>query len=305
MTLFSELYSAYYRAVAAILRKAQEKPLSEKDIARLAHDTAFGDSAMNIPPALREERWQLLRADGTTPLEHAPSLPQTTLEKRWLRAVMQSPRIRLFCDELEGIDNIRPLYKAEDIFVFDRYADGDDFEDEGYIARFRLILDAVRQRYPLRITAENRKGELYDILMQPDRLEYSEKDDKFRLIGAGGRFGTTVNLARIHFCERTEETPPEANEGGLPRPHARTVCLEVEDRRKALERVMLHFAHFRKQAEQLGGGRYRLTIYYDRADETEMVIRVLSFGPMVRVAAPAHFVSLIRERLEKQRELNL
>ena len=35
-------------------------------------------------------------------------------------------------------------------------------------------------------------------------------------------------------------------------------------------------------------------------DETEMVIRVLSFGPMIRVTAPEHFVGLLRQRIERQ-----
>ena len=46
-----------------------------------------------------------------------------------------------------------------------------------------------------------------------------------------------------------------------------------------------------------------MTVTYDREDETEMVIRILSFGPMVRVTAPQHFTELIRERLKKQLEL--
>ena len=43
--------------------------------------------------------------------------------------------------------------------------------------------------------------------MLPKKLEYSPKDDKFRLIGAGERFGSVVNLARILSCERWEDAP--------------------------------------------------------------------------------------------------
>jgi predicted DNA-binding transcriptional regulator YafY len=44
-------------------------------------------------------------------------------------------------------------------------------------------------------------------------------------------------------------------------------------------------------------------IHYQQEDETELVIRVLSFGPFVRVAEPDHFVNLIRERLVSQKGL--
>ena len=44
-------------------------------------------------------------------------------------------------------------------------------------------------------------------------------------------------------------------------------------------------------------------IRYDGEDETEVLIRVLSFGPRLRVVAPEAFVDKIRERLERQKRL--
>ena len=69
------------------------------------------------------------------------------------------------------------------------------------------------------------------------------------------------------------------------------------DQRKTLERVLLHFAHYEKEAEKLDEKHYRITVVYDKEDETEMVIRILSFGPMIKVTAPQHFVELIKQRL--------
>ena len=77
--------------------------------------------------------------------------------------------------------------------------------------------------------------------------------------------------------------------------------MELVDERKALERVLLHFAHFKKQAEKIDEKHYRITVYYDKDDETEMVIRVLSFGPMIKVTAPVHFIELIKKRLMEQK----
>lgn len=39
---------------------------------------------------------------------------------------------------------------------------------------------------------------------------------------------------------------------------------------------------------------------YNKSDETEMVIRILSFGPLLRVQEPAGFIELLRKRLQKQ-----
>lgn len=68
---------------------------------------------------------------------------------------------------------------------------------------------------------------------------------------------------------------------------------------------MLHFAHFEKRAERTDDGRYILRLTYDADDETELVIRVLSFGPCVRVLEPERFADLIRQRLTAQKSCGL
>ena len=81
--------------------------------------------------------------------------------------------------------------------------------------------------------------------------------------------------------------------------------MEITDGRNALERVMLHFAHFEKQAERVDDNHYILRIKYYESDETEVVIRVLSFGPYVRVMEPESFVELIKKRLISQKSCKL
>ncbi len=134
----------------------------------------------------------------------------------------------------------------------------------------------------------------------PKYLEYSEKDDKFRLFGLGRRMGGTINLGRITRCERCAEEGAASFSRRVP-PKTRSVVFELVDERNALERALLHFAHFEKQAERLEGNRYRVTVNYNKDDETEMVIRILSFGPMIKVTAPGHFVDLIKKRLRSQK----
>ena len=298
--IFSELYSTYYHTVARILRAATAHPLSRAELRAIVAENAFGESILNIEPALAEERWQLLHSDGSTSLQHPPTLPLTLLEKRWLKAIWQDPRLRLFTDAPDCFPEVEPLFDRGDILVFDKYADGDPYTDAHYIRNFRLAMDAIRSRYPLRIDTTNRRGSRVSMVLLPEYLEYSEKDDKFRLIGTGRRYGATVNLARIEHI-RPYTKPYEACPPRKPKPEKRTVQFELVDTRNALERVLLHFAHFEKQAERLDENRYRVTVVYDRDDETELVIRLLSFGPMVKVTAPQHFVDLIKERLLRQK----
>lgn len=149
--IFSELYGAYYNTVAAVLRKAVQRPLTKEDLRTVIERCAFSESVLSIEPALTSEKWQLLRPDGTTPLLHPPTMPLTVLQKRWLKAISLDPRIRLFDFDSSGLEDVPPLFTPDDIYIFDRYADGDPFEDEVYIQIFHRILDAIKKRYPLSI----------------------------------------------------------------------------------------------------------------------------------------------------------
>ena len=85
----------------------------------------------------------------------------------------------------------------------------------------------------------------------------------------------------------------------------RILVLELTDERNALERVMLHFSHLDKETERIGDNRYRITLHYEQEDETELLIRVLSFGPVLKVVFPEDFIKKLCERLEKQKKLRI
>ena len=296
--IFSELYSAYYNTVAAILSAIIDGEHSEQELQKIVTDRAFGESVLTIMPALKNEKWQLVHSDMTTPLEHKPTTPLTTLQKRWLKAISLDPRVKLFGVEFPGLEDVEPLFTSADYYIYDQYNDGDPFEDEQYTRNFRIILEAIRRGSQIKFDMVNRKGNAMFVRCRPLRLEYSEKDNKFRLVTAGWRAVSTVNLAKIRSC---------AHDIGYRRVSGRertgahdTVTVKIRDERNAMERFMLHFAHFEKQAEKLDKKHYLVKIKYAHDDESEMVIRILSFGPMVEVLEPEPFRKLVIEKLEKQ-----
>lgn len=302
MNLFSEIYGAYYEAVGEIIRAAQKGSLDDETIRRICTEHAFPESYLAIESALREQRWQLLFRDGTTPIKHPPKTPVTLLEKRWLKAILEDPRVKLFGLRIDGLDEVTPLFRQDDIVIYDSYADGDPYENPAYIANFRLILDAIKTRTPLKLVYRSPKNQRdVNFLLMPDKLEYSEKDDKFRLIASRQNGPLTINLARIASVKQD----PDANFTPAPKQTTEKLyfTMLLTDERNALDRVLLHFAHFEKRAERITETKYRITVYYDRWDESELVIRVLSFGPMVKVTAPSKFLALIKNKLADQYNL--
>jgi len=302
--IFSELYGVYYATVAKIIEKAMEEPLNKQDIRNMIEEYAFEESIIYIEDSFVNEKWQLINKKGITAITNKPTMPLTNLQKRWLKAISLDPRIKLFGEEISGLEEVLPLFTPDDIVVFDKYADGDPYENEEYRKNFSLILDAIRNGYPLKIVTRGRTGRKRKFIVIPEYLEYSEKDDKFRLIGYGQSHGEIINLGRILFCEKYEKDY-EGKDMAYPdrrtRLEERMVELELIDERNALERVLLHFAHFRKQAEKVDDIHYKISIFYDKSDETEVLIRILSFGPMVKVIGPVHFVNLIKKRLLSQK----
>ena len=296
--IFSELYSAYYNTVAAMISGILDGERSEQELQKIVTDRAFGESVLTILPALKSEKWQLVRSDMTTPLAHKPAIPLTMLQKRWLKAISLDSRVKLFGVEFPDLADVEPLFTSADYTIYDQYHDGDPFEDAQYIRNFRIILDAIRRGSQIKFEMMNRKGNTMFVRCRPLRLEYSEKDDKFRVVTAGWRAVSTVNLAKIRSC---------AYDMGYRRVSGReravvydTVTVKIRDERNAMERFMLHFAHFEKQAEKLDKNHYLVKIKYAHDDEAEMVIRILSFGPMIEVSEPEPFRKLVIEKLKKQ-----
>ena len=298
--LFSEIYGSYFNVIAAVLAEASEGCLTERRISELVQEKAFAESALSIPAALKQEAWPLLDQDMNTVIRHPPTMPLTTLQKRWLKALLQDPRIALFNPDTTGLDDVEPLYKPDTFGFFDQFADGDPYEDEKYEACLRTIQQSVREKRMLRIRFRGHTGIRHSLVCIPYRLEYSAKDDKFRLQSRGKRNMHTIKMARVRSCELLDTYDPKSIT--LPHENYEELVILLHDERNGLERVLLHFSHFEKETQKLDDRLYQIKLRYDKDDETELLIRVLSFGPVLEVIEPSTFVALMRKRIAVQKQ---
>lgn len=319
MELFSEIYNCYYQVVAHILEEARTHPLTRKELARIAQTYGYEESASAILPNLTDGSWKLLEATTSrSVLAHTLSVPLTLLQKAWLKSLLEDSRIRLFFtdDQLVQLglylEDVEPLYHPSDFFYFDQYTDGDLFQLASYREHFHLILEGIKKRQALKISYYSNKGRLMEHTYLPCRLEYSPKEKKFRLYALfrkkNGRFRMDqLNVGRILRIVETGFFSPEP----IDIEHYLDTCLcsqpvvlEISNERNALERTMLHFSCYQKKVEKLDdAGHYRCSIYYDKTRETELLIQILSFGPVVKVIGPENFLRQVRERVERQVKL--
>lgn len=298
--LFSEIYGSYFNVVAAVLTEAADGTLTANRLTAIVQEKAFAESTLSIPAALKSEGWPLLDSDLQSALQHKPTMPLTSLQKRWLKALLADPRIALFDPDTTGLEDVEPLYQQGTFVFFDQYADGDPYSNPAYIACFRTVLKAIREKRKLRIRFHGHTGARHSFECVPYRLEYSAKDDKFRLLATGKRRLNTINMARVRSCELLDEYDPKAIT--LPGKRQEELTLLLHDERNGLERVLLHFSHFEKETLKLDDRLYQIKLRYDKDDETELLIRVLSFGPVLEVKAPSEFVRLMKARIHKQFE---
>lgn len=327
-TLFSELYSCYYQIVRQILYQASKTPLTGRQMEEIAGTYGYQESALSIIPNLIHGDWPLLEKVTSIPFP-SPSryrsrlscsagsfpAPLTALQKSWLKALISDPRLRLFLTDRQlslledTLHDIPPLFCTEDFHLFDSYSDHDPFTSLQYRAHFMAILDAIEKKELLSISYLTGSRRILKETWLPCRFEYGEKEGKFRLFCIGKRKNGSprldvLNVARILKAEKTGRISSEEfsidtflDKALCPAP----LILEITDQRNALERAMLHFSCFEKKIERLdSSGRYRCSIYYDKRWETELLIQVLSFGPVIKVIGPESFLRQVTERVANQ-----
>ncbi len=297
--LFSEYYGEYYACVSEILSEAVEGTLTKERISEIASKQGFGESVLTIPANLKNGNWPLITPDCKTRIRHIPAHPVTLLQKRWLKTLLLDPRIRLFGLTDEGLEDVQPLFDPAKIVWYDRYSNGDHYEDEGYIERFRLLLEAVKTHRKTQVIFDSHRRKRNNWTVIPYRLECSSTDDKFRLLCYSGKWrNRTLNLSRITFVRLCEAFDPD--DYPVPELTNESVTLEITNERNALERAMLQFSYLAKSTERIGDKTFRMTLHYRQEDETELLIKIISFGPLVKVVEPDSFAALIRERIERQ-----
>ena len=320
MMLFHEMYGAYFRIAARVLR---ETPLDEQRLRCIIAEEGFRDSVLFVPQKLIPQKdssdWGLLRrnADGTfsAATKRPPFMPLTLLQKRWLKARLSDPKMRLFLDDetyaalAERLAEIRPLWEPDMFRYTDCFSDGDDFAAPEYRAHFRTVLQAIRSQEILFIRFHSSSGRRMEMRYLPLALEYSRKNDKFRLFCCAVRGGTPagsgiINLGRIERVRSTgvrfAGTVSAADYFRMRRCET-PVTVRVTTERNAVERFLMEFSSYEKHTERNAEtGECTVQLWYDRQDETELLIRLLSFGPVLEITGPPAFRAQAAARVMRQ-----
>lgn len=325
--LFSEIYNCYFQVIKSLIE--QKNCISEKEVNFHVKNTCFEESILYLLPKLTEEGWGFYeKQDGLlrSRLSENFYVPLTDLQKSYIKAILLDDKISLFLDddEIEAINHafsdVEPLYLPDDFYYYDRFSDKDDYKNPDYRRHFRTILSAIRNHEYIDVLYESRYHRRFHHICLPCRLEYSIKNDCFRLLtveasahrnpDASQTLRTprvhTMNLSRFKEVMSTNQFAaqlPDINHLLRRSCYHEPVRILIKNRRNALERAMLQFANYEKNTRRLDEDTYECLIYYNKDTETELLIEILSFGPMIKVVGNETFLRLIKERLMKQAAL--
>lgn len=309
MRLFSEIYSTYYQITEKILKK---KVVTKAEVLNIICKNGFSETVLFFEPKLiGEDHYGLLTEKNgiyRSILKKEPHIPLTFLEKRWLCAILHDRKSSLFLDkkqkqELCNLLGAEPLYQNQFLHFFDRFSDGDDYEKEQYIKHFRNILRSVHDHTLIKISFQTRKGNRITHYFLPVKIEYSSKNDRFRVHVIQYRKDKAIdtgiiNLSQITLTECTNIAPAT---NCIAIREKREAVIKITEERNAVNRFMMEFAELERISEYDEETKECLVrMKYNFKDETEILIRLLSFGPVVEVLEPLDFRKKMKERIDKQ-----
>ncbi len=320
--LFSEIYGCYFSVIEKLIKQAKDG-MSKNEIENLIQSEAFYDSAFYLLPKIFSTDWAFVEEKPDNKFYTKENLntlvrPLTNLEKSWLKAILLDAKIQLFISKEELnelnllLENISPLFIPSDFYIFDSANDGDNFTDETYITNFKIVLDAIKKGKTVQILYDSSREKTLHKTVLPYKIIYSSRDDKFRLIGTLLQSGSrqrnvTLNFGRIISCEQTDyplDTLSIKKEI-TTKIHSEPITLCIYKKRSALERFMLEFAMWEKETEyDEENDVYICNLFYEKQDEPELLIRILGFGPVIKVLGNENFLAQIKERVFKQYEFN-
>ncbi len=320
MEIFSEIYNCYYQVLRHLL--CTKAPATLEEMRSQVCQEGFLESMLSIIPKLESGSWNLLRKDGNLYLSKLTSdftVPISALERSYLKALLNDARIGLFLTPSQTaslgsmLAETPPLWKPEQFYYYDRFADGDPYQDENYRRIFRTLLGAQKNRQYVNIDYTSPQGKRVHHYYVPARLEYSVKNDKFRLLALEGRHPqkmklAILNISRMQNVTATDQTLDAAvdlNQIIRDSYEKEPLRLHITNKRNALERAMLHFANYEKNTKKVDENNYECLIYYNKTMETELLIEVLSFGPMLKVVGNDSFLADLKTRLLKQQTLQM
>ena len=177
-----------------------------------------------------------------------------------------------------------------------------------------ILQDSMEKQVKIKVTFKNRNGQTRAIICAPVKIEYSRKDDTFRVwhIDENRKWISKINLPRIlkieqlfdqKYCLGTEqELLNKIYEDTIKK-----VKFEFyKGGRNLPDRILTEFSAWKKTCTyDITTKKYTITLFYSQQDEKEILIRLMGYGPYIKVLKQKEnqLLEELKRRIAKQRDI--
>lgn len=253
-------------------------------------------------------------------------LPLTRTESRWLISVLKDDLSSIFFEENVREELIKVLshpipevelmpMKVDAVRRFDIHSGSS--ESHGNNDTIRKIYQAMHDEHYINVKQNNGK----DIKCRPVRIEYSVKDDVFRLWYYNKKADQVmkINVPRIHDVEILDDRfrlsdEQEKADASINKPeHKYEIAVYFRDIRRIPDRILTEFSLWDKDCYYDPIKKvFTLKIRYnDWSDTNELVLRLMAYGPYIYIVSDRRLddreegpvLEKIKKNLEAQRDV--
>ena len=321
MTPFSELYSKYYTLVSHILQLAHEKPLSLEDLRTYITEEGFLETPTALIPPLTsqdEESYHLLLKEEntfTSILKNKPPVLLTQLEARFLKTLLQDPKLGLFLEDEDfyllkkALSEFEPLYTQEMIGFARQNPQDDLYQDAHYKKLFKTLTLALQGNQLVELKLDDSAEST--LIIAPYKIEYAIREDAFSLLAITLENEQLLDLKRIPLTSiQSIQVLHEAPARNTLVDFAKSckckepLVFEVNNMRSGFERTFMYLSPYERITEYNEEGDTCLVqLYYYPFDESALIDMLISFGPIIKILAPSHIRQCFKTRISKQAQL--
>ncbi len=334
MELFHECKNRYFRLVFHILSLAKDG-LSKEQVIKLIDDGEYDEKVIGkdfktfqgllLNEYDDQDNFNLLKEkEGLfyPIINHSmnQNIPGrfTIVEKQWIKRLIEEPMVKVLLGDtlvlkleealddvnrIGNIDMIERTYKANNDVSIDYLKFHDDFHK---------ILQGIVENKPIRYSNVDKWGNRYENkLSLPIRIEYSLKDDKFRIsmYSLEENRPIMVNLHTIEQVELVHDMKPNIDKEEVLKllkenKYAKEpIVLEVTDERAAMERCFMCFSGFERTSRTLGDNKYEIKLNYYTFEEDDVIRKLIALGPFVKVISPQRVIDVVVSKIMKAMKL--
>jgi len=335
MELFEEVKNRYMHIAFKVLNQC-DKGLLVKDIIKIVEEEEFEEKVIGnnfqtfegllLNKYSESENFNLLKErEGAyypnIKEANKPAVPVrlTKVEKAWLKNMLEDKRVRILLrastiEKLKGalkdFDGplISEIIDITNMSKLPEPEDGEQFEEN-----FRRLLKAISEGKAVKYSNRDRNGNEYRHKHAlPIRLEYSLKDGRFRvsMYSLEENRSIMANIFNMTDIEIEENRKPEISRAAvikLLHEHKYSkepIVLEVTDKKSAMERCFMSFSELERYSRCLEKDKYELKLFYYTFEEEEIIRKILSLGPYVKVVSPEGIREEIIRRIRLAVKLN-